>query len=184
MDKKKGGVEVIKAVKVEDRNQRALFEKIWTEVWKEKGYDDGKSEKTLTYYRKYDCLSEDFIFYFEEVAFGTVRYILKNQEIKLPIVEDFGIDETDIDGEVTLLTVIKCYRGKLYLKSTQLAIEKAIELKMERAGISVDEKLWKMYQRIGVLEKSFPEKGRVYQGSLTIPAIITRQRSEKLIKRT
>ncbi len=175
---------MIKAVRVESKNQRALFEKIWTDVWKEKRYDDGNTGKILNYYRKYDHLSKDFLFYFEKVAFGTVRFILKNQEVKLPIVEDFGVDENDIDGEVTLLTVIKRYRGKFYLKSTQLAIEKAIELNIERAGISVDEKLWEVYCRIGVLEKSFPKKGKIYQGSLTIPAIITKEKSEKLLKRT
>ncbi len=175
---------MLKAVNVFTKYQRALFEEIWTDVWQEKEYDEGNTAETLAYYRQYDQFSKDFLFYLDNIPIGTVRYILKNNQKKLPIVEDFGVDEAEIQAEVTLLTVSQDYRGKFYLKSTQMAVKKAIELGIERAGISVDEKLWKVYCRIGVLEKSFPEKGKVYQGSLTIPAIITKERSEKLIKRT
>ncbi len=174
--------ERMKALRVNNRKERDIFEKTWMEVWHIEEYDEGRPNEILEEYRQYDSFSVDHIFMEREKAIGTMRFILKNKKIELPAIKEFEIKEDpEIDAEITLLTLLKEHRhiGKFPEMMEEMLREWRKE-GLRKGVIAVDERLANLYRALEMFEwEGLPKH---YQGSMTVPAILTPEGVERGVK--
>lgn len=168
---------------------KKVFTSLWHAAWLEKKYAE-KNEPIIKKYEKYDRFSTDllvnFLWFF---PIGTMRIIQNNEEIGLPVLNDFRIkkvweNDTRI-SEVTLLTVKKRFRNTLniplfFLMKGLYRISK--ERKNEGLLVAADKRLLFVLKRIGLPFEAIGP-GVFYEGSITIPAYMSFSGLEEKISR-
>jgi hypothetical protein len=175
----------LSAVQVRDQSQREAFEAVWREVWALEGYDEGRPEEMLAEYRQYDHVSMDFLFLHRGEAIGTMRLVVQqlikdgNEQLELPTIKDFDVRrDPDIDVEITLLTLLKEHRhAGNFLVMMDLMVARCRELGFRKGVIAGHPRLVAMYRQLGMI--SWEGEGKYYQGSITIPAILTLENVER-----
>ncbi len=173
---RRGSVQQVVAVISEET--RKIFEETWMDIWKEKGYDEEDLKNVLEYYRKYDNVSCDYIFYLKDKPAGTVRFIENTEEVVPPIIEEFKVEE-EIDCETTLLTVQEEHRKDWLPKIIDLVIALTASLGHNVIGIAADEDLFKLLKKLDILNKAYQEKTSFHKGSNVIPVIIVKKNTKR-----
>lgn len=175
---RKASIYAIKEVTTPE--EKDSFQKIWRGVWLSEGYTG--EEK----YAKYEKYSVDLLLIlFDNTPIGTVRLIKNNEELGLPTLNDFEIEESGEKKlmEITLLTILSEYRKTLAF----LTFLKGIYMRLKKEGIeeivcAIDERLFLLLTK----KLSFHQikKEKMYEGSITIPAYLNLSEAEEFVKKS
>ena len=157
--------------------QKKQFERLWQAAWLREHYAEKDNLHGITeHYHEFDRHSADFLLYFLFIPIGTIRLILNNQEVGLPALRDFEVAE-DWNGkkvlEITLLSVRPKFQMRTHLTSLLLMRQfyhYAKQHGFPYAVVAADRRLFSMLKRIFIVKQL--GEGKVYEGSLTIPACI------------
>jgi len=162
---------------VKNIRQKRSFDKIWQKAWLEENYADAENIQIVAeHYREFDNNSVDFLLYFFFLPIGTVRLILNDPVTSIPVIRDFKIKGDWQDKkvlEITLLTVNQSFRKHSRIASLLLMRQfyrYAKQNNYSSALIAADKRLFVLLKRICVVEQI--GEGKIYEGSLTIPALI------------
>lgn len=169
---------------VKTPEQRDAFNSVWTHVWALEGYDENRPEEIFSEYQQYDDFSLDYLFYESGNPIGTMRLVVQDlidkqkSNLALPTFKDFDIEkEPDVDIEITLLTLLRDYRSSgAFFKIMEKMLRECRNSGFKKAVIAGHPRLVAMYRQLGMITREEP--GVYYQGSLTIPAIITLDKAE------
>lgn len=173
---------------ITNKKERAHFTRIWRKIWLEEGYAK-PGEPIVEKYAKYDKFSRDLLLkFFGIIPVGTLRIIRSNNDVGLPIVNDFEIEKPWGEKEVieaTLLTVVPQFRGFFHLAS--LTLMKAIyqygkREKIEGVVIAADVRLFSLLtRRLGLPFYQIGQE-KMYEGSITYPAYLSLEEAERVVK--
>jgi hypothetical protein len=167
----------VKVVRTE--KEKKIFTKLWHSIWLEEGYAQ-PNEPIIEKYEKYDKFSTDFLVKFLGVfPVGTLRIIHNNNEVGLPVLNDFETKrcwQSDNIVEATLLTVSKKFRSRVKHIPSLVLMRELVRYgknhNLEGAVMAVDQRLFFAMKRklCFPLYQIGPEK--FYEGSITYPAFI------------
>lgn len=172
-----------KFINVEEEGSRNDFRRIWRTVWIEEGYASSDNINEIEdRYCIFDKHSTDILFKYGDKPIGTLRIIWDNDENGLPVLNDFEINQNFPVKlvEFTLLSLKKEWRGMSHIPS--LLIWKEGYQRVKNNGymgilMAAD---WRLFL---LLKKFFPfrqvGKGRLYEGSKTIPAFLNLYEAEE-----
>jgi len=175
--------------KVETQKDKEIFTKMWSTIWIEEGYYDYLGQPIIEEFSKYDRFSIDLIVKFLGIfPAGTFRFIRNNDEVGLPVLNDFEVKRIwsgDNIVEATLLTVPKKFR-RLRLPFLILMRELARygrNNNLEGAVMMVDRRLFFLMRR----KFKFPihqiGSEKFYQGSITFPAYINNGEFHRVMRK-
>lgn len=164
---------------VNNQQTRDDFNRVWTHIWALEGYDEGRPEEIFAEYQQYNDFSRDYLFYQDEKPVATMRLVVQelidhsDGELELPTFKDFDIPrEPDVDIEITLLTLLQEHRNTgAFLKMMEAMLTECRASGFRKAVIAGHPRLVAMYRQFGMIEREEP--GEFYQGTMTIPAILT-----------
>lgn len=177
-----------KVKEVKSKKDKILFRNIWTNIWIEEEYSTSVDilKKIEIHYNRFIPYSTDYLLKFLRVLpIGTMRLIWQNNEIKLPVLSDFKTEKIWKGSvvEITLLTILKKWRGLAHIPSLFLFRKGYRHAKRKKAEIvmAADWRLWKLLSKLFPFEQIGEE--RFYEGSITVPAYLNFRQSEELYYR-
>lgn len=164
---------------VESPQVREDFNNVWSHVWALEGYDEGRPDEILAEYQQYDDFSRDYLFYEGSKPVATMRLVVQEMideagsDLQLPTFKDFDIEsEPGVDVEITLLTLLKEYRSTgAFFTMMETMMHECQTAGFRKAVIAGHPRLVAMYRQFGMIAREEP--GEFYQGTITIPAILT-----------
>jgi hypothetical protein len=175
----------VKEVKRE--KDKKIFHQIWTSVWQEEGYaHEGEPLPEIeAHYQLFDPYSTDIlIWYLGIIPIGTARIIWPNNEVGLPVLNDFEVAPcwNGLVAEITLLTLKREWRGIII--PTLLLFRKVYKLTKEKGldGIvmAADIRLFRFLRKMFPIKKIGKEK--FYEGSITVPCCLIFSEAERIVE--
>lgn len=174
---------------VKNSRQRKTFTNIWYKIWLEEKYA-AATDSIIEKYSVYNPFSIDLLVKFMGIfSVGTVRIIKSNNEVSLPVLNDFEVKQV-WNGkeliEITLFTIKRRFRGSGSLPALMLmraVYRYARKERLEGMVIAADERLFYLLKRSFGLPFRQIGKEKFYEGSLTYPAYLDIKEAEVLVKK-
>lgn len=156
-------------------DERVFFQNIWTDAWLYENY--AKKDNIgaiIAHHKLFENYSNDFILMYSNHFIGTVRLVWENDQIGIPITNDFEIKKiwSGKITELTLFAVKNSWRERsasvgfdMFKKATAFAKEQ----QAEGVIVAADHRVLRLMKLLG-LELIEIGSGKHYEGSFTIPA--------------
>jgi len=171
---------------VRTKKEKRVFTKIWYNIWLQEGYATSK-ESIIEKKRRYENFSRDFLIKFLNFSIGTIRIIHNNNEIGLPITNNFKLQKNFKNEKIIELSLFSIIRFFRFFHIISLITMKKIYQLLKKENIpdflaAIDQKLLLfLKEKVGIpLHQVGQEK--IYEGSLTYPIYLNLKEAEEFGK--
>ncbi|MCX6742775.1 MAG: hypothetical protein NT116_00895 [Candidatus Parcubacteria bacterium] len=163
--------------KVANLREKETFNNIWYPIWKEEKYYAYEDQPLVQQFAKYDAYSYDYLLIFIIWPIATLKLIVENEDIQLPLISDFKINKfwgSKKVAEVTLFALKKQFRGYYHLFS--LMLMKMLRVVAKNSGVDgvvmeCDKRLFFLLNKLGFVMHKIGQE-RYFEGSIVYPSYL------------